>query len=145
MDNVEELTSNNGNKPFTIEQSDLKKAYDWGAEMASEQCKESFGNAKLKNYSYTYTENPDAITGIVSNEFVLPYQIGSKKYEVTSFSNKIDTYCKGPSDTTEKEILNKNLNKGKKSLFIPTITLLTVLFLIVFIITLAKKFRFRLR
>lgn len=142
LDNVEEIDSNKGTKPFTIEQSDLKKAYDWGAELANVQCEISLGKGKKKDYSYTYEEKPDAITGIISNEFVLPYQIGTKKYEVTSFSNKIDTYCKGPIDTTEKEILNKNLKKAKKSLFIPTLTLFSILFLIVFIVMLSQKILF---
>lgn len=121
-------------KPFEIEQKDLKQAYAWGAEIASNKCKNSLACDRFKGFSYTYKEKPRAIMGIVSNEFVLPFTMGKGKFEVTSFSNKIDTHCNAPKEDVYEDVSKRNQGKTKKSLFFPPIALFALLFILSFIL-----------
>ena len=127
------LEKNNASSPFEIGQGDLKNVYKWGAKMVSEKCYYSLGGNHVKDFNYSYKEKPNAIVGIVSNEFVLPYSVGDRKYSVTSFSNKIVTHCTGPREDVDNAIRKANGKKSKKSLIIPPVALFVLLFLLIFI------------
>lgn len=132
-DNLEvNPTKVNSSTPFEISQNDLRKAYNWGAKMVGDKCRDSLSGDHVKGFSYTYKEKPLAILGVVSNEFVLPYQ-NKIEYSVKSFSNKIaTTFNESPEDILE-ERRKSNVKNSKKSFWIPPLSLLAILFLLVFI------------
>lgn len=132
-DNLEKLPTNTKvSAPFVISQRDLKNAYDWGAKMASEKCENNFSCDHVKGFSYTYKEKPLVVVGIVSNEFVLPYE-SQGKYSIESFSNKIVTTCDEPVEDVLEERRKKNEKKSKKSFWIPPISFFALLFLLIFV------------
>lgn len=132
-ENLEELeTKTNSDTPFVISQGDLRKAYDWGSKMVSENCQSSLTCDHVKGFSYTYKEKPHVVLGVVSNEFVLPYQ-NRGDYSVRSFSNKIATACDEPIVDVLEERRKNNERKSKKSFWIPPISFFALLFLLIFI------------
>ena len=99
----------------------------------------NLGGNHCKDFSYSYTEKPDAIVSIVSEEFVLPYTVSDEKgkeynYKVVSFSNKVKPYVGSVlEDDFYDTTYNKNAKNRKKSLFLPTISVALLFDIIVFI------------
>ena len=123
--------------PSAIEQTATMK---WGAELLSFDCKQKLGGDHQKDFNYTYKANPQAVYGIISQEYVLPFAMGNNSYSVESYSNKIIPLQNAPKDETDSQITGANRKRITKTLGImiaPFWTLFAVCFLIGVIIAIA--------